>query len=164
VRSGDPGARAHAAPRVDACAGLHLHLESLRSSKPDELASGPSISGNVLMAPGATVGSGAKIGPDVSIGEGCVIGDGVRLSNCVIMKGVKARGGLRVAGAYVMRAGCVCVSGRRPRLAQERAAAGVERGRGERVRATQCAQVLAVACAVGEGGKGSPALGAIASS
>jgi bifunctional N-acetylglucosamine-1-phosphate-uridyltransferase/glucosamine-1-phosphate-acetyltransferase GlmU-like protein len=30
-------------------------------------------------------------GPDVSIGEGCVIGNGVRLSNCVVMKGVKVK-------------------------------------------------------------------------
>lgn len=30
-------------------------------------------------------------GPDVSIGEGCVIGNGVRLSSCVVMKGVKVK-------------------------------------------------------------------------
>lgn len=32
-----------------------------------------------------------RAGPDVSIGEGCVIGNGVRLSNCVVMKGVKVK-------------------------------------------------------------------------
>ena len=40
------------------------------------------------MAPTAKIGADCKLGPDVSIGEGCVIGDGVRLSNCVIMRGV----------------------------------------------------------------------------
>lgn len=71
--------------------GLHLHLDSLRSSAPSELAAGEPFKGNVLMHPSAKVGSGCVIGPDVSIGEGCVIGDGVRLSNCVIMRGVKVR-------------------------------------------------------------------------
>jgi mannose-1-phosphate guanylyltransferase len=42
----------------------------------------------VLVAPTAKIGVDCKLGPDVSIGEGCVIGDGVRLSNCVIMRGV----------------------------------------------------------------------------
>jgi mannose-1-phosphate guanylyltransferase len=46
----------------------------------------------VLAHPTAKIGSGCKIGPDVSIGEGCVIGDGVRLSNCVVMRGVKVGG------------------------------------------------------------------------
>ncbi|GBF96427.1 mannose-1-phosphate guanylyltransferase-like [Raphidocelis subcapitata] len=69
--------------------GLNLHLASLRTNSPKELASGPSFSGNVLAHPTAKVGGGCKIGPDVSIGEGCVIGDGVRLSNCVVMRGVK---------------------------------------------------------------------------
>jgi mannose-1-phosphate guanylyltransferase len=45
----------------------------------------------VLVAPSASVGKGCLIGPDVSIGEGCVIGDGARLSNCVIMRGVRVK-------------------------------------------------------------------------
>ena len=72
--------------------GLNLHLASLRATSPKELAAGPSFSGNVLAHPTAKIGSGCKIGPDVSIGEGCVIGDGVRLSNCVVMRGVKVGG------------------------------------------------------------------------
>ncbi|KIY95803.1 hypothetical protein MNEG_12160 [Monoraphidium neglectum] len=76
--------------------GLNLHLASLRSSRPADLASGAGISGNVLVAPSAKIGSGSLIGPDVSIGEGCVIGEGVRLSNCVIMRGVKIKNHAKV--------------------------------------------------------------------
>lgn len=43
----------------------------------------------MLVAASAKIGADCKLGPDVSIGEGCVIGDGVRLSNCVVMKGVE---------------------------------------------------------------------------
>lgn len=82
--------------------GLNLHLASLRASKPSELApAGPSIVGNVLMHPGAKVGAGCKIGPDVSIGDGCVIGDGARLSNCVIMRGVKVGAHAKVESSIV---------------------------------------------------------------
>ena len=80
--------------------GLNLHLASLRASKPAELAGGGAgFVGNVLLHPGAKVGAGCKIGPDVSVGDGCVIGDGVRLSNCVIMRGVKVRRAELLRGA-----------------------------------------------------------------
>ncbi|KAI8473667.1 MAG: nucleotide-diphospho-sugar transferase [Monoraphidium minutum] len=81
--------------------GLNLHLASLRSSKPAELATGPSFSGNVLSHPTAKIGSGCVIGPDVSLGEGVVIGDGVRLSNCVIMRGVKIKDHAKVDRSIV---------------------------------------------------------------
>lgn len=68
--------------------GLHLHLDSLRIHKSHMLSQGEGIVGNVLVDPTAKIGPGCKIGPDVSIGAGCVIGSGVRLSNCVIMRGV----------------------------------------------------------------------------
>lgn len=68
--------------------GLHLHLDSLRIKGGDALEEGKSFKGNVLVDPSAKIGVGCLIGPDVSIGAGSVIGDGVRLSNCVIMKGV----------------------------------------------------------------------------
>lgn len=42
--------------------GLNLHLASLRSSKPAELASGASFSGNVLCDPSAKIGAGCKVG------------------------------------------------------------------------------------------------------
>jgi acetyltransferase-like isoleucine patch superfamily enzyme len=74
-----------------AAAGLQLHLDNLKIYHPDALANGEGFSGNVLVAPGATVGKGCLIGPDVSIGDGCVIGDGVRLSNCVVMRGVRIK-------------------------------------------------------------------------
>ncbi len=80
---------ARAAPAVHASAGLHLHLDSLRIHKSHVLASGEGIVGNVLVDPTAKIGPGCKIGPDVSVGAGCVIGSGVRLSNCVIMRGVE---------------------------------------------------------------------------
>eukprot|EP00878_Enallax_costatus_P016760 GHUV01017588.1.p1 GENE.GHUV01017588.1~~GHUV01017588.1.p1 ORF type:complete len:269 (+),score=87.75 GHUV01017588.1:798-1604(+) len=68
--------------------GLTLHLDNLKIYNRDALASGPGYNGNVLVAPSAKIGQSCLIGPDVSIGDNCVIGDGVRLSNCVIMKGV----------------------------------------------------------------------------
>ena len=71
------------------CPGLTLHLDSMHIHKPDELAGGEGIVGNVLIHETAKIGSGCKIGPDVSIGAGCVIGNGVRLSSCVIMRGVE---------------------------------------------------------------------------
>lgn len=68
--------------------GLHLHLDSQKIHRPHLLASGQNIKGNVLVDASAKIGSGCLIGPDVSISAGCEIGNGVRLSNCVIMKGV----------------------------------------------------------------------------
>ena len=69
-------------------AGLQLHLDSLHINHKSQLATGPSFVKNVLVDPTAKIGEGCLIGPDVSIGAGCIIEDGVRLSNCVIMKGV----------------------------------------------------------------------------
>lgn len=68
--------------------GLTLHLDSLRIHSPTHLAAGDCYEGNVLVHESAKVGKDCRIGPDVSIGDGCVVGDGVRLSNCVIMRGV----------------------------------------------------------------------------
>lgn len=78
-------------PYLLCVAGLMLHLDNLKIYNPAALAKGAEYSGNVLVAPGATVGKGCLIGPDVSIGDGCVIGDGVRLSNCVVMRGVRIK-------------------------------------------------------------------------
>ena len=72
-------------------AGLHLHLDSLAIHHQPLLAEGPSFKGNVLVDPTAKIADGCLIGPDVSIGAGCVIEDGVRLSNCVIMRGVHVK-------------------------------------------------------------------------
>ena len=73
------------------CTGLTLHLDSLRIHSPSDLAGGENIRGNVLVHEEAKIGNGCVIGPDVSIGKDCVIGDGVRLSNCVIMRGVEIK-------------------------------------------------------------------------
>lgn len=70
-------------------AGLGLHLASLRQRKPDELASGPTFIGNVIVAEDAKIGANCVIGPDVSIGIGCVIGEGVRLVNSVLLHRVQ---------------------------------------------------------------------------
>lgn len=83
-----------------ACAaGLTLHLDNLKIYNPTALAKGAEYSGNVLVAPTAAVGKGCLIGPDVSIGDGCVIGDGVRLSNCVVMRGVRIKDHCKVGVA-----------------------------------------------------------------
>lgn len=71
--------------------GLHLHLDSMSIHNNEKLESGPSFRGNVLVDPTAKIGQGCLIGPDVSIGANCVIEDGVRLSNCVIMRGVTVK-------------------------------------------------------------------------
>jgi mannose-1-phosphate guanylyltransferase len=76
-------------------------LDNLKIYNPSALATGAGFSGNVLVAPGATVGKGCLIGPDVSIGDGCVIGDGVRLSNCVVMRGVRIKDHSKVGAGWV---------------------------------------------------------------
>lgn len=81
--------------------GLHLHLDSLSIHRPEELAAGPTYKGNVLVDPSAKIGAGCLIGPDVSIGKGCVIGDGVRLSSCVIMRGVQIKDHSKVDNSIV---------------------------------------------------------------
>ncbi len=68
-----------------------LHLDSMHIHKSHLLASGPPFVKNVLVEPTAKIGEGCLIGPDVSIGANCVIEDGVRLSNCVIMRGVHVK-------------------------------------------------------------------------
>lgn len=79
-------------------AGLTLHLDSVNIKQPSALYQQPGVVGNVLVAPTAKIGADCKLGPDVSIGEGCVIGDGVRLSNCVIMRGVSVGHHTKVRG------------------------------------------------------------------
>jgi NDP-sugar pyrophosphorylase family protein len=88
-----------------------LHLDNLKIYNPAALAKGAEYSGNVLVAPGATVGKGCLIGPDVSIGDGCVIGDGVRLSNCVVMRGVRIKdhSKVRTCADFPWAGGALCV-------------------------------------------------------
>jgi len=83
----------------DYLTGLTLYLRSLRERKPDMLAQGDHVVGNVLIDPTAIIGPGCKLGPDVSIGPGCVVEAGVRLSRCTILRGAK-----------IKEHGCVCGS------------------------------------------------------
>ncbi len=86
--------------------GLTLHLDSLRIHSPTHLAAGECYEGNVLVHESAKVGKDCLIGPDVSIGDGCVVGDGVRLSNCVIMRGVTIKNHSKVGVASAMVDAC----------------------------------------------------------
>ncbi|CAD7698612.1 unnamed protein product [Ostreobium quekettii] len=86
---------------TDFLKGLSLHLESMNIHSHDSLASGPQFVGNVLMHPSAKIGEDCLIGPDVAIGEDCEIGDGVRLSTCVLMRGVKVKKYAKVVNSIV---------------------------------------------------------------
>lgn len=55
-----------------------------------------------MVASTAKIGIGCKIGPDVSIGDGCIIGDGVRLSNCVVMRGVEVGHHSKVGTRFIL--------------------------------------------------------------
>jgi mannose-1-phosphate guanylyltransferase len=72
------------------CAGLQLHLSSLRRTTPEALAKGPEFEGNVIVDSSAKIGKDCKIGPNVSIGIGCEIENGVRIANAVLLHRVKA--------------------------------------------------------------------------
>jgi mannose-1-phosphate guanylyltransferase len=72
----------------DYITGLRLYLNTLRKKTSSKLASGPQISGNVVVHETAKIGEGCLIGPDVAIGPGCIIESGVRLSSCTVMRGV----------------------------------------------------------------------------
>lgn len=85
----------------DYLTGLTLYLRSLREHRPELLASGPHIVGNVLLDPTATIGEGCKIGPDVSVGPSCVIEAGVRLSKCTVLRGTKVKQHACVSGSLV---------------------------------------------------------------
>ena len=82
-------------------AGLHLHLESLRIRQHEALAEGAHFMGNVLVDPSAKIGRNCLVGPDVSIGQGCEIGDGVRLSRCVVMRGVTVANYAKVSDTII---------------------------------------------------------------
>lgn len=81
--------------------GLHLHLDSLRIHRPESLAAGSHIKGNVLIDTSAKIGTGCLIGPDVSIGSNVVIGNGVRLSSCVVMRGVSIKDHTKVDNSII---------------------------------------------------------------
>lgn len=69
--------------------GMVLHLDFLKRSEPQTLASGANIRGNVLIDPTATVHASAVLGPDVVIGPGAVVGAGARIKRSTVMDGAK---------------------------------------------------------------------------
>ena len=71
----------------DYLTGTCLYLNSVQQRSPELLATGPHITGNVLIDPSAKIGNNCKIGPNVVIGPNVTIGDGVRLNRSVFMKG-----------------------------------------------------------------------------
>lgn len=81
--------------------GLRLYLDSCRHRKPEMLAKGAHVVGNVLIDESAEIGEGCLIGPDVSIGPGCVIEPGVRLSRCTILRGVRVKKHACVSGSII---------------------------------------------------------------
>ncbi|TPX73011.1 hypothetical protein SpCBS45565_g00331 [Spizellomyces sp. 'palustris'] len=75
----------------DYLTGTGLYLTSLSRKEPGRLASGPEITGFVLVHPSAKIGQDCKIGPNVVIGPDVVLGDGVRMSKTVILEGAQIR-------------------------------------------------------------------------
>jgi len=73
----------------DFLAGTSLYLNSLAEKDKDSLYSGKGIKGPVLVDKTAKIGNNCLIGPNVTIGPNCIIEDGVRLSNTVLLEGVK---------------------------------------------------------------------------
>jgi len=72
--------------------GTGLYLRFLQERRADELAAardGVTITQPCLIHPSSTVAAGCHIGPNTTIGPGCVVEEGVRLSNCVLLEGVK---------------------------------------------------------------------------
>ena len=69
--------------------GQAMRLAAYRQNEPQQLASGATYDGNVIVHPTATVADGAVIGPDVVIGENCVVGEGTRIKGSTILSGTK---------------------------------------------------------------------------
>ncbi|XP_065581008.1 mannose-1-phosphate guanyltransferase beta-like isoform X1 [Artemia franciscana] len=73
----------------DYLAGMCLYLNSLKQKNSQELATGPSFVGNVLVDPSAKIGANCRIGPNVVIGPRVEIGDGVRIKRTTILKATR---------------------------------------------------------------------------
>lgn len=71
--------------------GTEMILTYYKKNKPEMLAQGANIVGNVLLDKSAKISPSAVIGPNVCIGENCVVEDGVRLQNVVMLKGSKIK-------------------------------------------------------------------------
>eukprot|EP01133_Synstelium_polycarpum_P007197 gene7197-8360_t len=62
-----------------------LYLNHFASTKPEVLAKGENIIGNVIIHPTASVDPSSKIGPDVYIGPNVKVGKGVRIFHSIIL-------------------------------------------------------------------------------
>lgn len=71
----------------DFLTGMCLYLTAVGQRAPATLHKGPSIVGNVLIDPSATIGADCRIGPNVTIGPNVVIEDGVRIKRSTILNG-----------------------------------------------------------------------------
>jgi len=76
---------------ADYLTGMCLYLNSLREKTSNELATGPSIVGNVLMHPTAKIGNNCRIGPDVTIGPDVVLEDGVCIKRSTVLEGARIK-------------------------------------------------------------------------
>lgn len=73
----------------DYLSGQTMHLGSLRTIDPSQLAKGENITGNVMVDASATIDPSALVGPNVVVGPGCKIGAGARVSNSTLLAGSK---------------------------------------------------------------------------
>ncbi|EFA85389.1 mannose-1-phosphate guanylyltransferase [Heterostelium album PN500] len=69
-----------------------LYLSHYAKTKPELLAKGDNIIGNVVIHPTATVDPTAKIGPDVYIGPNVKVGKGVRIFHSIILDETEIKG------------------------------------------------------------------------
>jgi len=76
---------------ADFLTGMCMYLDSLRQKKSSELATGPSIVGNVIVDPTAKIGDNCRIGPNVTLGPGVVIEDGVCIKRCTVLHRARVR-------------------------------------------------------------------------
>lgn len=76
---------------------MHLGSPDVAS----ELASGPNIKGNVMIAASATVDPTAIIGPNVVIGENCKVGAGSKITGSTLMAGASVSDYSLVTGSII---------------------------------------------------------------
>ena len=76
---------------ADFLKGMCLYLTSLGQQNSGLLSQGPSLVGNVIVDPTATIGKNCSIGPNVTIGPGVVIEDGVSIKRSTILRGARIK-------------------------------------------------------------------------
>lgn len=67
--------------------GMCLYLNSMKTKKPETLASGAGIIGNCIIDPSVKIGKNCKIGPNVILGANVVVEDGVRIRRTTVFEG-----------------------------------------------------------------------------